>query len=150
MPASETVRMQDQLRRVYEGPAWLGPSLKELLDGVDQERAARRPLPEAHSIWELVLHITAWLRIARERLFATAVRDHTEEENWAPITGLWQDALIALDREVRALEQALTAVAPERLDQAAPASEPQTFYILMHGVIQHTAYHAGQIALLRK
>ena len=150
MEATETIRIQNQLRRVYDGPAWLGPSLKELLSGVDQEHAARRPIARAHNIWELVLHITAWLRIARERLSATAVRDHTDEENWPPATGSWQDALIALEREVRTLEQAVSAFSPDRLDERAPASEPQTFYVLLQGVIQHTAYHAGQIALLKK
>ena len=150
MPITETSLIQDQLKRVHEGPAWLGPSLKELLSGVDEEQAARRPIAGAHSIWELVLHITAWLRIARERLSATAVRDHTEEENWPPIMGSWQNALKALERETRALAQAVSSFPPERLNDPAPASEPQTFYVLLHGVVQHTACHAGQIALLKK
>ena len=64
--------------------------------------------------------------------------------------GAWQDAVKALEVETWALEQAILGFPEERLDYRAPASEPQTFYVLLHGVIQHSAYHAGQIALLKR
>lgn len=146
----EMERIADQLRRMYEGPAWHGPAVKELLDGISEGQAAARPIPGAHSIWQLVLHITAWMRIARERLSATQTRDHTAEENWPAVAGSWSDALAALDREYRNLDSAICSFADSRLNDRVPASEPQTFYILLHGAIQHIAYHAGQIALLRK
>ncbi len=147
---NETARIAEQLRRVCEGPAWLGPSLKEILSEVTEKGASQRPIPLAHTIWELVLHISAWMRIARERLAATKTRDHTDEENWPPMHGSWQDTLALLEQEYRALEYAILSFPEDRLDEPAPATEPQTFYILLHGVVQHTAYHAGQIALLKK
>jgi hypothetical protein len=54
---TETHRINSQLKRAQEGQAWHGPSLRELLDGVTAEQAAARPIPNAHSIWELVNHI---------------------------------------------------------------------------------------------
>lgn len=147
---SETARIADQLRRMYEGPAWHGPALQEVLAGVTEQGAAARPVPNAHTIWELALHTTAWLRIARERLSATQTRDHTAEENWPDVSGSWTDALSALDRECRDLERVILSFPDERLNYPAPATEPQTFYVLLHGVIQHVAYHAGQIAILKK
>ena len=148
--ASEVSRIADQLRRVCDGGAWLGPSLKEVLSGVDEDRARRRPIARAHTIWELVLHVTAWIRIARERLSATETRGHTDRENWPPMASSWQDTLALLEREIDALEEAILAFPSERLDDDAPAPEPQTFYVLLHGVVQHIAYHAGQIAVLQK
>lgn len=147
---SETARIADQLRRMYHGPAWHGPALKELLEGVTQQQAAARPLPNAHSIWELVLHITTWIRVARERLRATHNIDPTPDEDWPAPSGAWGDALAALESECSDFEGAIRFFALDRLGQPAPCTEPQTFYILMHGAIQHIAYHAGQIALLRK
>lgn len=147
---AETERIRDQLRRMYEGPAWHGPALKPLLEGIDPQQAAARPLPEAHSIWEIVLHITAWIRIARERLSAATTRDHTAEENWPAVTGAWPEALAALEQEYWNLEAAIGVFPNGRLDDPAPATEPQSFYILLQGVIQHIAYHAGQIAILKK
>lgn len=131
-------------------PSLARPSLKELLSDIGEDRARRRPIEGAHTIWELVLHIAAWMRIARERFSATATRDHTAEENWPPTTGSLSDALATLNRERAEFEQAILAFPPERLNDTAPAPEPQTFYILLHGVVQHIAYHAGQIALLKK
>jgi uncharacterized damage-inducible protein DinB len=147
---SEAALLADQLRRMYYGPAWHGPALKPLLSGITPEQAAARPIPNAHSIWEIVLHLTAWLRIARERLSASTPRDASPEENWPPAAGSWPAALDALEREQRALERAILACPADRLHQPAPATEPQTFYALFHGTVQHLAYHAGQIALLKK
>jgi len=148
--ATETARIADQLKRVYEGPAWLGPSLKEILSDVREGAAAARSIHSAHTIWELVLHIAAWMKIARERLSATETRDHTEQENWPPVMGSWEDALKTLDNEQHELKRAILAFPDHRLHETAPASETQSFYVLLHGVIQHTAYHAGQIVFLKK
>jgi hypothetical protein len=90
-----------------------------------------------------------WLRIARQRLSATNPTDPSAEENWPAANCPWASAVATLREEVLALEKAVLAFPPERLYERAPASEPQTFYVLLHGVIQHSAYHAGQIALLK-
>ena len=147
---NESCWIADQIRRVYDGAAWLGPNLKTILSGVTDEKAGQRPLPTAHSIREIVLHITAWLRIAQERLSASEVRDVTKEEDWPPMSGSWQDACTELELAVTALEKAVLDFPSDRLHRSAPASEPQTFYVLLHGTVQHCAYHAGQIALLAK
>src|ERR1700722_17716259 len=67
-PTSEPALIADQLRRAFEGDAWHGPALLELLQHVDAATAAARPLPDAHSIWELVLHIAAWDGVVLRRL----------------------------------------------------------------------------------
>ena len=56
---SELDRIRNQFRRAFEGEAWHGPSVLALLDGVTAQQAAAYPIPGAHSIWELVLHLTA-------------------------------------------------------------------------------------------
>ena len=67
--ANELSLIADQLERVYKGPSWLGPDLKSLLSKVNEERAARRPIPQAHSIWEITLHISrlaeGWARASQ-------------------------------------------------------------------------------------
>jgi DinB superfamily len=123
--ASETARIADQLRRVYAGPSWLGPALTTILSDVTQDQAARWPIGNAHAIWELVLHITAWMRIARERLAATQIRDETESENWPPMAGSWQDTVDALEREERQLEQAILSFPEERLNEPALLPSPR-------------------------
>ncbi|MFZ0290765.1 MAG: hypothetical protein WA239_13005 [Candidatus Sulfotelmatobacter sp.] len=65
---SEPALIADQLRRAFEGDAWHGPALLELLQDVDSTTAAAKPLRNAHSIWELVLHIAVWDGAASRRL----------------------------------------------------------------------------------
>jgi uncharacterized damage-inducible protein DinB len=148
--STEVSRIADQLHRAYRGAAWHGPSLKAILTDVTEDRAATRPASGAHSIWEIVLHITAWLRIGRERLTAPEARTVSDEEDWPEPGRSWTETLAALETEERALEEAILHFPEERLQERAPAAEPQTFYVLLHGVVQHTLYHAGQIMVLNK
>ena len=148
--SGEMQRIAEQLQRLYQGPSWLGPSLRDLIGDIDEEHARRQAASGAHTIWELVLHITAWLRISRERLSATQARDIGPEEDWPAMGESWQHALSCLDSEIRALQISIRNFSEDRLQACAPAREPQTFYHLLHGVIQHSAYHVGQIALLKK
>ena len=60
----EASRIADQLRRAFSGDAWHGSPLSELLSDVAADQAFAHPLPSAHTIWELVLHIDAWVNAA--------------------------------------------------------------------------------------
>ena len=67
---SRATRLADHIERTVTGPMWHGPALSENLEGVREDQARAHPLPDAHSIWELVLHITVWCDIARHRAAA--------------------------------------------------------------------------------
>ena len=58
----------DQLRRAFDGSAWHGPALMELLERCRCCHRCGQPLPKVHSIWELVLHIAVWDDAAVRRL----------------------------------------------------------------------------------
>ena len=67
MSMSELDRIVNQLCHAWKGGAWHGPSLKEALDGITFMQAQEKPISGAHSIWELVLHLTTWTNVARRR-----------------------------------------------------------------------------------
>ena len=146
----ETERIAEELRLLFEGPSWLGPPIDGLLADISQETASNRPLVGAHTIWELVLHVRVWLRVARLRLTASSPVDPTGDEDWPAPGGFWQDAVAGLRNDVADLREAIADFPPGRLEETVPATESQTFYVLLHGAIQHSAYHAGQIAVLKK
>jgi len=151
----ETSRIADQLRRAFQGEAWHGPSVLEILSGVDAGAAAARPLPGAHGIWEIVLHIAVWDDVARRRMSGEAV-EPTPAQDWPAVTdtspGAWQRTVHHLTQAHDALIRAVSAFSDSRLLERVPGKEPayNTFYFMLHGVVQHELYHAGQIALLRK
>jgi uncharacterized damage-inducible protein DinB len=149
----EIARIVDQLDRAFEGDAWHGDPLMMLLEGVSADQAAQKPLRDAHSIWELTLHIAAWENVARRRLSGEMVPDPPPEENWEPVDDTtptaWTAACARLRERHDALRGAVAGFADARLDNQVPAKN-YSYYVLLHGVIQHTLYHAGQIALLKK
>jgi uncharacterized damage-inducible protein DinB len=145
----ETKRLASQLRRSYEGPAWHGPCLGELLAGVTSEQAAAKPVSGAHSIWELVLHVTAWERQALAALEGRKYETLAGDKDWPPVSGTWQAALDDLESASRALVTAIRAMPEEKLNEFVESTE-YNFYFLLHGVVQHNLYHGGQIALLKR
>lgn len=148
----ETRRIEDQLNRSFRGEAWHGPCLLDLLGDISFEQAAARPIPGAHSIWELVLHITAWLDAVRRRLAGDAV-ELRPEQDWPavvdPTESGWKLALGTLEGVHERLRGAIAALDEDRLDENV-RGKPYSIYFMLHGVIQHNLYHAGQIALLKK
>ena len=148
----EVARIKGQLKRAFEGTAWHGPSLMELLDGVTAATASAKPLPTAHSIWEIVLHIATWEDVVRRRCEGEIVEPSTEED-WPLVDGTseeaWAAALELLTSGHQRLRSAVTGLTDSRLNDTAPGCE-YNVYFMLHGVIQHDLYHAGQIALLKK
>jgi uncharacterized damage-inducible protein DinB len=155
----EVDRISDQLARAFNGDPWHGPSLRAALDGVDNRAAISRPLPQAHTICELVLHLTAWTREVTRRLHLGIAQD-PEDGDWPSATPTnevdWQQMLSALDDAQRALVDAVESLSDAELDTRIGDVRDRALgtgvsrYVTLHGVVQHYAYHAGQIAVLTK
>ncbi len=149
---SEVERIRDQLKRAFHGDAWHGPSLREVLDGVTASQAASR-IPTGHSIREIVLHITAWTEIPCRRLAETPVPEATTEEDWPPVgeldEGGWKKDLESLFASQERLRDLLGSFSESRLEATVPGRD-HSFYVMLHGAVQHSLYHAGQIAILKK
>jgi len=153
-------RIADQLRRMHDGDAWHGPSIVEALDGITAEQAARRPIEGAHTIYELAFHMAAWTDEVLKRLSGRAPQMPDEGDFPAPITPLSATEWTAVkqrlaDRHV-ALAEAIILFDESRLGEVvsttrdAPLGTGVTYDAMLHGLIQHDAYHAGQIMLLSK
>jgi len=150
--ASEAVRIADQLRRAFEGNAWHGPALLELVSDVDAATAAAKPLPKVHSIWELVLHVAAWDGACHRRLSGKKTQ-LTGNQNFPrvpePTEAAWRHAIAAAKRTHNALVEAVSTLPAMRLRDRVPGKR-YDFYHMLHGLVQHELYHAGQIAILKK
>lgn len=91
----ELARLADQARRALEGEAWYGPAVLETLANVSSEAAAARPIAGVHSIWEIVLHLTATYRVVLDRV-GHRPGNLTPEQDWptvgSPDPERWRDA----------------------------------------------------------
>ena len=148
----EISRIADQLKRAFEGDAWHGPAVLEVLEGVNARAAATKPVRGAHSIWEIVLHIAAWDGAIRRRMEGQALQ-LSDEQDFPPVKdtsdAAWRSALENLKQRHAELIQVLLAMPDYRLTAQVPGKD-YDFYHMLHGAVQHELYHAGQIALLKK
>ncbi|HXH93992.1 MAG TPA: DinB family protein [Thermoanaerobaculia bacterium] len=145
----EIERILDQLNRSWGGPSWTGVDIQPLLDGISEEQARAHPLPNAHSILELTAHMTAWMNAVAARLGGDT-RELTPEEDWRDVTQLtWPAAITEMENAQSHLSDVIARLTPDDLDKKV-AGRKYTIYVMLHGVIQHNLYHAGQIGLLKK
>jgi uncharacterized damage-inducible protein DinB len=155
---NEIFRIVDQLEREHSGDPWHGSPLSVILQGITHEQAAAKPLAGAHSIWELVLHITGWKNEVRHRL-SGAPAGVPEHGDWPavgdPTPEGWIDAREKLELAHRLLVSAVKDFPETKL--LVPSNDARdrergvgvSYYELLHGIVQHDVYHAGQIAILK-
>ncbi|HET6567093.1 MAG TPA: DinB family protein [Rhodothermales bacterium] len=148
----EVDRIAEQLARIFEGDAWHGPSLSELLGRVNAEDAAYKPSPDVHSIWEIIRHVTVWHRAVVLRIRGEAI-DYEGAEDWPPVhdteDSSWGDVWQDLRLSYVELYDTIRLLPENRLDERVVGKDYTIAFMLL-GVIEHDTYHGGQVALLAK
>jgi uncharacterized damage-inducible protein DinB len=151
----EIDRILDQMDRSFSGDAWHGPSLMSSLEGVSAEDASKHAVHGAHSIWELVHHLASWYTIVQHRLKGESI-DVSAERDWPPVwevsEAAWKRALENLSESRGRLRGVVAGLKDDQLDlvDQKTSGADTSRYVVLHGVIQHDLYHAGQIAILKK
>jgi hypothetical protein len=149
---TEVERIADQMRRAFDGEAWCGSSLREVLADVTPREAASKPIPNGLSIWQMVLHPAAWKGAVRQRLAGERIKLPVDGD-FPPVgetdEAAWKSALELLGRGHEELRDAVAGITDSRLDE--PIVECMaSVYVTLHGSLQHDLYHASQFALLKK
>jgi uncharacterized damage-inducible protein DinB len=149
---SEISFIVDQLNRAFDGEAWHGPALMEILDDVDARAATTRPINSAHCIWELVIHLAGWEQVVARRLQGQ-VATLTDVQNFGHVDSsteqAWQSAVAVLRQNHAELVKLVSALPESRLTDRVPGKDYDVRFML-YGAVQHAAYHAGQIAILKR
>jgi len=149
----------DQLQRMFEGGAWHGPSLREAIDGVSFDLATRRLGQSSQSILDLVHHMAAWTGEVHARLKGRAPQlpDEGDFPNRAlvPSETDWDALRQRLETQHATLMAELEFLDPTRLQDPVGSSSasgvpPRPLVAVLHGLVQHNAYHIGQIVLIRR
>ena len=150
----------DQLHRMYEGGAWHGPSLREALDGVSFELSTKRLGQSSHSILDLVHHMAAWTGEVHARMRGRAPQlpdegdfptraGHPTEDDWKAVREHLDTAQATLLADLEFLDPGRL---PEMIGNSASASvgAGRPLISVLHGLVQHNAYHVGQVILIRR
>ena len=152
MKNPELSRIIKMLQHAYDGAAWHGASIMEIMNKINAPMAFKHT-DHIHRICELVHHIIAWRVFAIKRLEGDTDYEVSKNENWKTFLqhdeAAWEEIKADLGASQKALVEALSKINDEKLIDEVHG-KAYDYYTLIHGVIQHDLYHLGEIALLVK
>lgn len=151
---SEATTIAGMLKSVVDGPAWHGPSVMELVETLSAEQARRESIKGAHSIWKLLLHMTAWQEYALRVLDGGDSEALEGEADWPPVPDpptdvAWDTTKRMFEGGMRELRERIIHLDETQLRARVPGRD-FPLKVLLHGLVHHNLYHCGQIALMRK
>jgi hypothetical protein len=153
---TECNRIAEQLSAVINGEAWYGDPVRKILTGVSAEQSQAHPLPKAHSIWELVYHVDAWVKFTLGSIQGVPIPAWPampKEQDYPPVTDAsekaWQDALNSFFTSHEKFIEGIKLFGDERLQFTVPG-RTYNFSRLFDGMAQHAIYHGAQMAILKK
>ena len=109
-----------------------------------------------HCVWELALHIAYW-EYAVRRILENGPKGGFPRtpSNWPaipenPSEDAWKADRKLVKQERDALIEAVRSFDGKLLDEQVPSSSQYSYAEILTGVAQHSVYHTGQIALLKR
>jgi len=154
------MKLYHQLNHAFDGEPWHGNSAMAIIDASDPEKVFTHWIPDAHSIAELVVHLTGWTEEALSRLDGKEAGDPGRGD-WPLIvqkdTGAWQHIKEDFRKAHQKLMERIKNFSEDEwefktIDHRDGLDEglADTYAELINGIVQHLAYHSGQISLLQK
>ena len=147
-----TAQIAKQLRDVHFGGNWTDVNLKDNLADVSWQQATTK-VYSFNTIAALVYHMNYYVTAVLKVLEGGPLNAHDKysfdlpailsQEDWEKLlTKIWTDA-----ENVASLIEQL----PEnKLGETFSDEKYGNYYRNIHGVIEHTHYHLGQIVLIKK
>ena len=141
-----------RFQAIYNGHPWYGTNILSSLKQITPEMSLQSLLPEKKNIAEILKHIVAWRQFLIEHLQGNSSYriELNSELDWPSIKDLsWDDLLEELGQSQAQILQLLAGQEDTLLESTlSNVGSPYTFRYLIEGILQHDAYHLGQINLL--
>ena len=146
----ENQRLSKLLQDHFNGDPWIDVQILDSLKGLTAKDAARE-IHGLNSIWQIVQHMACSRETILERLsgknlpapahnYFMAIEDTSAKA--------WEDAIRKLEASQKKWLGYLSAEIPD--PDGKPVAGAYSRYELIQGILQHDAYHLGQIILIRK
>jgi len=148
---SELVRLKKLLNDHFDGSPWLDVNIMDTLKDLTSSQAAKK-IDHLNTIWQIVNHVIAWRETNLQRLksqlppapannFFEEIKDTSEKE--------WRTTLNKLERSQYNILFFISSSKDSMLEKIYTPND-FTYYEHLQGILQHDAYHLGQIILLKK
>ena len=151
---SEATTISAMLKSVAHGPAWHGPSVLEVLADVTADQAASKPISGARSVWETLLHMTAWQDHVMNVVNGADGAGLEGEDDWPPVSARagdedWETAKRHFEGTGQEIRELIMHFDDPQMHETVKGRDFPT-KVMLHGIVHHNLYHLGQIALLKK
>lgn len=148
----EVKRIKKLMKDLYNGAPWLEITIENTLLNLTAAQAAFKLNPAINSVWEITNHMIWWRLNIIERLSGKIIT--TPEHNYfLPVTddseSAWVNTLSRSEQSQQEWMLFLEKLKRDHLNKVY-AANGMSFYDHLQGIIQHDAYHLGQIVLLVK
>ena len=147
-----------QYKEVQNGYLWMGGTYAKRLSEVEEEDFFVRPLPDLHSIAEIISHLTLWRQETILKI-ETGQGSKTDqcEENWLPNENLkplgWAHLKKEYDSSLDRIIELLSNKDDSFLDEEYYDTDFKGHYpysFVLNGMLHHDLYHLGQIGIIIK
>ncbi len=147
----------DEIKRIkkiisdqFNGNPWLDVNIVDTLQDLSAIEAAKKT-GNLNSIWQIVNHMIEWREVLWKKLNGETVyvnENNFFEEIKDPSETEWKQTLKRLEQSQ---ENIMNFLSKEKdFDYAKVFSNGHTSYEHLQAILQHDAYHLGQIVLLKK
>jgi uncharacterized damage-inducible protein DinB len=146
---TESKRIAGLFQDLYSGQPWIDMTVMGTLAGISAQEAARRVRPEWHTIQELVHHLACWRENVLQRIQGKLIK--TPAHNYFKIDS--KESWLQLRQRLADTQSAWVAFLQKMPVRSMGLVYPNNgldYYAHIHGILQHDAYHLGQIVLLAK
>ncbi|HEY1869684.1 MAG TPA: DinB family protein [Chitinophagaceae bacterium] len=142
------------LHSILQDKPWYGQPIMKILQVEDSSILYKKPNENSHSLIELLYHMNTWAEFTLKRLVKDEEKnlEAFEKLDWReidPIEHTWEKGVaqfkVTHDLIIELLESKDDTLLSEKVD-----GREYNFRFLLHGLIQHDIYHAGQIAYVKK
>lgn len=149
---TEKERLKSLFEKLYNGSPWIDVTIVSTLENISHRQAYKRIFAGCNSIWEITNHLIEWrgnvLKRVQGKKIKTPASNYIEKVKDNSATA-WAATIKRFAKTQEQWLQFLDDLKPEQLETLYPRNN-MTYYEHIQGILQHDAYHLGQIVLLKK
>lgn len=148
----------NQLNDIQENKNWMGANFKDKLAVIESDEAFVRPLPDLHSVAEVISHLTVWRKetVLKIKTGKGSITDDAEE-NWLDNKRLKEIGWNKIKRDYRESLREIIDLLQTKQDSFLQEKYYDTdfkghypYEFLVLGMLHHDIYHLGQLGIIIK
>ncbi|ARV08995.1 hypothetical protein BTO05_04860 [Winogradskyella sp. PC-19] len=144
--------LSKHFKSIFFGGNWTAVNVKDTLDSIVLEEANYK-VNNCNTIAHLIFHINYYIEGVLP-VFDGGNLDIKDKFSYdAPIfknESEWKDFKVKVLKNAEDLNHKISQLNEDQLFQPFVAEKYGTYYSNIHGIIEHTHYHLGQIVILKK